>query len=108
MPVDLCTDLGESLPSEVVYESDCDNESRSSQKSLPHKKRIPNKLKRALTVATTRSVPAKCFKCLKCAELFPTQAALNVGFTSLADEATISYDATFVMRHKSIESIFAS
>lgn len=76
--VDLSSDLGESLPHEV-YDSDCDNENRSSQKSLPHKKRIPTKLKRGASNATSaRSVPAKSHKCTKCGEQFPTQAALNV------------------------------
>lgn len=75
---DLTSDLGESLPNEV-YESDCDNENRSSQKSLPHKKRIPSKLKRASNVTSTRSIHSKCYKCNKCGEQFPTQAAFNVG-----------------------------
>lgn len=75
--VDLTSDLGESLPTEV-YESDCDNENRSSQKSLPHKKRIPTKLKRASNASSTRSNHSKCYKCNKCSEQFPTQAALTV------------------------------
>ena len=59
------------------YDSEADD-ARSSQKSLPHKKRIPNKLKRALTSTPTRNIHAKCYKCTKCGEQFPNQATFNV------------------------------
>lgn len=69
------SDATESATAEE-YETDGDNEARSSQKSLPHKKRIPSKLKKAQT--PPRNMHAKCYKCTKCGEQFPTQASFNV------------------------------
>lgn len=61
------------------YDTEGDNnEAQSTQKSLPHKKRIPNKLKKALTATPTRNIHAKCYKCTKCGEQFPTQSTFNV------------------------------
>lgn len=60
------------------YERSIDNEARSSQKSLPHKKRIPSKLKKAPTLVSARSVQVKSYKCTKCGDQLPTQTALNV------------------------------
>lgn len=73
----LSSDINESVHAED-FESDDDNEARSSQKSLPHKKRIPSKLKKALTSDPPRNIHAKCYKCTKCGEQFPTQATFNV------------------------------
>ncbi|XP_065209755.1 zinc finger protein 845 isoform X2 [Planococcus citri] len=78
---DVSSDLNASSDNnEMVVTDDYDSEAddaRSSQKSLPHKKRIPNKLKRALTTAPTRNIHAKCYKCTKCGEQFPNQATFN-------------------------------
>lgn len=71
------SDATESITVEE-YERDGETEALPAQKSLPHKKRIPNKLKKALTVVPTRSIHAKCYKCTKCGEQFPTQSSLNV------------------------------
>ncbi|XP_046665159.1 zinc finger protein 613-like isoform X2 [Homalodisca vitripennis] len=54
-------------------DSDYDVESRPSHRSLPHKKRIPRKLK----APSTRNIHTKCYKCNKCGETFTTQAAFS-------------------------------
>jgi len=54
-------------------DSDYDVESRPSHRSLPHKKRIPRKLK----APPARNIHAKCYKCNKCGETFNSQAAFS-------------------------------
>uniref|UniRef100_A0A1B6CYR8 C2H2-type domain-containing protein n=1 Tax=Clastoptera arizonana TaxID=38151 RepID=A0A1B6CYR8_9HEMI len=54
-------------------DSDYDVEIRSSRRSLPHKKRIPKKLK----APPARNIHAKCYKCNKCGESFTSQAAFT-------------------------------
>lgn len=56
---------------EDELDSDYDVETRSSRRSLPHKKRIPKKLK----APPARNIHAKCYKCNKCGESFTSQAA---------------------------------
>lgn len=56
---------------EEELDSDYDTEMRPSRRSLPHKKRIPKKLK----APPARNIHSKCYKCNKCGDSFSSQAA---------------------------------
>lgn len=73
---------GEAAIDEGAEDSDFDAEGdmRTSRRSLPHKKRLSKKLRNPRKPQTQpqlppKSVHAKCFKCNKCGEQFPSQAA---------------------------------
>jgi hypothetical protein len=65
--------LGDSGPDGDELESDYEGESdlKPSRRSLPHKKRIPRKLK----TQPARNVHTKCYKCQKCGDIFNSQSA---------------------------------
>ncbi|XP_034240071.1 zinc finger protein 473-like isoform X2 [Thrips palmi] len=71
---------GDAAVDDGVEDSDYDGEGdmRTSRRSLPHKKRLSKKLRnprKPQPQPLPKSVNAKSFKCNKCAEQFPTQAA---------------------------------
>ncbi|XP_069679199.1 uncharacterized protein [Periplaneta americana] len=73
---DLGDESDEPLQDDNDSDYDIESDLRPSRKSLPHKKRIPRKLKNLKKAASpSRSIHAKCYKCMKCGEQFGTQAA---------------------------------
>ena len=77
---DLAEESDEHIPDDDDDDSDYDIESdlRPSRKSLPHKKRIPRKLKNIKkSTSPSRSIHNKCYKCTKCGEQFNSQAAYS-------------------------------
>lgn len=68
---DLSPVKNECATAEEELDSDYDAEMRPSRRSLPHKKRIPKKLK----APPARNIHSKCYKCNKCGDSFSSQAA---------------------------------
>ncbi|XP_075235267.1 uncharacterized protein LOC142332613 [Lycorma delicatula] len=64
---------GGMTPDDLDSDYDAESDTRPSRRSLPHKKRIPRKLK----APPARSIHTKCYKCNKCGESFNTQAAFS-------------------------------
>lgn len=73
---DLGDESDEPLQDDNDSDYDIESDLRPSRKSLPHKKRIPRKLKNLKKSASpSRSIHTKCYKCMKCGEQFGSQSA---------------------------------
>jgi len=73
---DLGDESDEPLQDDNDSDYDIESDLRPSRKSLPHKKRIPRKLKNLKKSASpARNIHTKCYKCVKCGEQFGSQSA---------------------------------
>ncbi|PSN45391.1 hypothetical protein C0J52_07552 [Blattella germanica] len=72
---DLAEESDEPLQDDNDSDYDIESDLRPSRKSLPHKKRIPRKLKNLKKAASpSRNIHTKCYKCTKCGEQFSSQS----------------------------------
>lgn len=73
---DLGDESDEPLQDDNDSDYDIESDLRPSRRSLPHKKRIPRKLKNLKNLASpARSIHTKGYKCVKCGEQFGSQSA---------------------------------
>lgn len=62
----------------ALHDSDYENGGDKSRNSLPHKKRIPRKLKHPKKSPQSRNVMINTYKCSKCSEIFTSVGAFAV------------------------------